>query len=74
MTCIRCSEAPMVVFHELMDETAKVALAERNDSVQTFRLDGQHPPLRVRVQIRAPSGQPHAFTPASLSSLRNLSV
>ena len=29
---------PVVVFREVMDELAKVALAERNDSVQTFGL------------------------------------
>ena len=41
----------LVVGHKLRNRTSEVAVAERNDPVLVFLLDGANEPLRVRVTV-----------------------
>jgi hypothetical protein len=47
----------MVVLDELPHRPAKMPLAKRNELVQALRLDRQHEPLRVRIQVGTPCRQ-----------------
>ena len=42
----------VVVIAVLVDGVSQVPLADRDDAIETFRLDRSHKPLRIRIQVR----------------------
>jgi hypothetical protein len=44
----------MIVRHELCDGSSKVALADRDDPIETFLFDGSHEAFGVGIRIGRP--------------------
>ncbi len=63
----------MIMLDELSNDVAQVALAQRNELVQTLGLDGEHKPFGDGVQVRAARRQAHGGHAAGAQDVAKLS-